>query len=94
MLALHRADALASVGHAPNVDYCEWYLREQPSGPINPPPLVTGHDLVQHGWRPGPGFSGLLEKVREAQLERVVVSKKDALEWLSREENPGESALK
>src|SRR5205823_2304927 len=48
LLALHRADALATDGNASHVDYCEWYLREQPAGPINPPPLVTGHDLVQH----------------------------------------------
>ena len=38
----------------PHVDYCEYYLRDQPAGPINPPPLVNGHDLARHGLRPGP----------------------------------------
>ncbi len=84
LLALHRADAMASSGDASHIDYCEWYLAEQPSGPINPPPLITGHDLVQRGWKPGPGFADLLDKVREAQLERIVNSKKEAIEWLER----------
>jgi poly(A) polymerase len=84
LLALHRADALASFGEAPHVDYCEYYLREQPSGPINPPPLVTGHDLFRHGLNPGPDFKAILEQVREAQLDRVVNSKREALEWLDR----------
>lgn len=85
LLALHRADALATDGDASQVDYCEWYLHEQPTGPICPPPLLTGHDLQRHGLNPGPRFKEILEMVREAQLERVVTSKRDALEWLDRE---------
>jgi len=85
LLALHRADALASSGDASQIEYCEYYLREQPTGPINPPPLVTGHDLARHGLSPGPHFAMILEKVREAQLDRVVNSKRDALEWLDRQ---------
>jgi len=85
LLALHRADALASTGDAAHVDYCESYLRDQPAGPISPPPLLTGHDLARHGLRPGPRFKSLLEQVYEAQLERAVQSKKEALEWLDRQ---------
>ncbi len=86
LLALHRADAMATTGRADNVDYCEAYLRDQPSGPISPPPLLTGHDLARHGLKPGPRFKQYLEAVYEAQLERQVQSKKDALEWLDRYE--------
>ena len=82
LLALHRADALATSGDATHVDYCEAYLRDQPAGPINPPPLVSGHDLARHGLKPGPRYKELLELVYEAQLDRLVASKKDALEWL------------
>lgn len=84
LLDLHRADALASFGESPHVDYCQYYLRAQPMGPINPPPLVTGHDLVRHGLSPGSHFSGILTQIREAQLDRVVNSKREALEWLDR----------
>lgn len=85
LLALHRADALASFGDASQIDYCEYYLREQPAGPINPPPLLTGHDLARHGLAPGPHFALILEKIRELQLDRIVNSKREALEWLDRQ---------
>jgi poly(A) polymerase len=84
LLALHRADALATTGDASHVDYCEAYLRDQPTGPINPPPLLTGHDLARHGLKPGPHFKELLDQVREAQLDRAIQNKKDALEWVDR----------
>jgi len=84
LLALHRADALASTGDAREVDYCQYYLETQPAGPINPPPLLTGHDLVRHGLTPGPQFAGLLDRVREGQLEGQFHSKKEALEWIDR----------
>jgi poly(A) polymerase len=92
LLALHRADALATTGDASNVDYCERYLRERPEGEINPPALLTGHDLLRHGLRPGPLFKQILDRVREAQLERRVGSKKEALELVDRlvAEQPGD----
>ncbi|MGZ3355172.1 MAG: CCA tRNA nucleotidyltransferase, partial [Isosphaeraceae bacterium] len=68
LLALHRADALASTGDTEHVDYCAYYLKNQPAGPINPPPLLTGHDLVRHGLEPGAHFAVILETIREAQL--------------------------
>ncbi len=85
LLALHRADALASTADASHVDYCEMYLRDQPAGPINPPTLVNGHDLARHGIRPGPRTKVYLEMIREAQLDRAVHGKKEALDWLDRQ---------
>jgi poly(A) polymerase len=85
LLTLHRADALASTGDTQHVDYCRYYLEAQPAGPINPPPLLTGHDLVRHGLTPGPQFKDLLDRIREAQLEGQIHSKKEALEWVDRQ---------
>jgi poly(A) polymerase len=82
LLELHRADALASSGNTEHVDYCRYYLRTQPGGPINPPPLLTGHDLVRHGLSPGPRFKELLERIRELQLDGLIHSKREALEWV------------
>lgn len=84
LLALHRADALASFGECSHIEYCEYYMQAEPTGPINPPPLVTGHDLVRHGLTPGSHFASLLDQIREAQLDRIVNSKREALEWLDR----------
>jgi poly(A) polymerase len=90
LLDLHRADALASTGDASHVDYCEEYLRMEPAGPINPAPLVTGHDLVRHGLSPGPHFKQILDAVYEAQLDRAIAGKRDALEWIDRKIASGE----
>lgn len=84
LLALHRADALASTGDTEHVDYCAYYLKNQPAGPINPPPLLTGHDLVRHGLEPGAHFAVILETIREAQLDGKVQSKREALDWVDR----------
>jgi poly(A) polymerase len=89
LLALHRADALASTGDAAHVDYCEYYMRSQPAGPINPAPLLTGHDLVRHGLEPGSQFAVILEKIREAQLERRIHSKRDAIDWVDQYQATG-----
>jgi len=84
LLALHRADALASTGDTEHVDYCAYYIENQPAGPINPPPLLTGHDLVRHGLEPGAHFAVILETIREAQLEGRVQSKREVLDWVDR----------
>jgi poly(A) polymerase len=89
LLALHRADALASTGNTEHIDYCEYYRKTEPTGPINPHPLITGHDLVRLGLKPGERFSEILEQVREAQLEGEIHSKQDALDWVSRHHSDG-----
>ncbi len=85
LLVLHRVDALASTGDLQQVEYCMDYLENQPTGPINPPPLLTGHDLVRHGLKPGPRFKVLLDQVREVQLDGRIRSKREALEWVEQQ---------
>jgi poly(A) polymerase len=82
LLALHRAIAVATTGNTEHVDYCDYYLKAQPFGPINPPPLITGHDLVRLGLEPGAKFAKILEQVRELQLEGQIQTKPEALEWV------------
>jgi poly(A) polymerase len=82
LLALHRADALASTGDTSHVEFCENYLRTEPDGPIDPPPLLTGHDLAELGLRPGPKFKSILEDARDKQLERVIETKSEAIAWV------------
>jgi poly(A) polymerase len=85
LLELHRAIALASGGSAEQVDYCRHYIAVEPAGPINPPPLVTGDDLVRHGLEPGPRFATLLNQLRDAQLDGLLQSRHEALEWVDRQ---------
>jgi hypothetical protein len=50
-----------------------------PAERLNPPPLVDGSDLIGHGLAPGPEFSNLLEKIRDAQLNGEIHSRDEAL---------------
>jgi poly(A) polymerase len=84
LLALHRAEALASGLGIAHVEFCLAYLRDLPNGPIDPPPLLNGHDLMRHGLKPGPHFARLLEEVRDAQLDRSLTTKEEALALVDR----------
>jgi poly(A) polymerase len=85
LLALHRAIATAEATDLAHVAYCEAYLRDQPEGPIDPPPLLTGHDLARHGLRPGPRFATLLDALRDAQLDGLVNTREEALAFVDRQ---------
>jgi poly(A) polymerase len=84
LLALHRADALAANRDADHVDYCEFLLQKWNDADLNPPPLLTGHDLTKHGLEPGPLYKRLLDAVREAQLEGTIKTPQQALELVDR----------
>jgi poly(A) polymerase len=79
LLALHRADALASGRSTDHVGFCERRLEEWQEKDLNPPPLITGEDLKQLGLEPGPRFKELLDLVRETQLDGTLQSREQAL---------------
>ena len=78
LIALHRADALASGRSIDHVEYCEQLLRDWTERDLMPPPLLTGDDLKQRGLQPGPHFKTLLDAVREAQLDGTIGTAADA----------------
>jgi poly(A) polymerase len=80
LLALHRADALASGRSTDHVDFCERLLRDTPAEELNPPPLLTGDDLIALGWQQGPQFKTVLDAVREAQLEGTIRTRDEAIQ--------------
>lgn len=64
LLALMRAE-----GYTADADFCETILAETPRDRLDPPPLLTGDDLVARGWKPGPKFKIVLDMVRQKQLD-------------------------
>jgi putative nucleotidyltransferase with HDIG domain len=84
LLALHRADALASKRGVDHVKYCEGLLAEWTEADLNPAPLVTGQDLIARALDPGPRFKLILDKVREAQLDGTIGGREQALEMMDR----------
>jgi putative nucleotidyltransferase with HDIG domain len=86
-LELHRADCLASHGDFSNFTFCMEKLKESRSKQkdIIPPPLITGEDLKKAGYKPGPLFKKILNRIQEAQLEGEIDTKEDALDLVRKE---------
>ena len=59
--------------------FCADYLARTPPEEIDPPPFVTGDDLIRLGLTPGPHFKSLLDQVRDTQLNGEIQSKAEAL---------------
>ncbi|MDG2093669.1 MAG: hypothetical protein P8J89_00155 [Phycisphaerales bacterium] len=51
---------------------------------LAPEPLIGGKDLIQAGYKAGPGFTRVIDGVYDAQLEGRVVTMKEAMEMASR----------
>jgi tRNA nucleotidyltransferase/poly(A) polymerase len=58
--------------------YCRRLLGE-PREVLDPPPLVTGDDLLDCGIPSGPQYKTLLQRIRVAQLDGEIRSKAEAL---------------
>jgi tRNA nucleotidyltransferase/poly(A) polymerase len=70
--------------------------REQLSRPVdqwNPPPVVTGDDLLRYGIKPGRQFAALLDHLRDEQLESRIHTVDEAIaaarQWM---ENAGQAS--
>jgi poly(A) polymerase len=84
-LELHRVDCASSHGMLDNYEYLHTKRTEFASEPLIPPPLVSGHDLITMGFKPGPRFSEILEAVQSRQLEGTLTSPEEALAWVRQE---------
>jgi putative nucleotidyltransferase with HDIG domain len=78
-LALHRLDCLASHGSLELYDFARHRFENLPEEQVRPSLLVTGKDLIEAGYRPGPQFSEMLELAEDAQLEGAVHNRDEAL---------------
>jgi putative nucleotidyltransferase with HDIG domain len=83
-LELHRLDCIASHRDLGHYDFVRARRAALPEDQIRPAPLLTGEDLIQAGYAPGPRFKTVLEAVEDAQLEGLLRSKEDALDYVRR----------
>jgi poly(A) polymerase len=84
LLELHRADALAAGHDTDHVEYCELLLHQWTKEDLNPPPILTGDDLIEAGYKSGPLFKKILDAVREAQLDGFIHTKDEAWDVVKR----------
>jgi hypothetical protein len=74
-LELHRIDCLSSHGQLDAYEYSREQLRSMPPEAIRPTPLITGRDLIEAGYEPGPRFKECCRAVEDAQLEGRLTSR-------------------
>jgi poly(A) polymerase len=81
-MELHRADCTASHGMLDNLEFLRAKLKEFEHVELKPKPLVSGHDLIALGMKPGRAMKPVLEEAFVLQLEGRFKTREDALEWL------------
>ena len=83
LLAVHKVIATASDGDLLAYQFCSTKYEEYKSNSgEKESKLVTGEDLIQLGFRPGPTFSEILNTVEDLALEKKLRSKEEALEYV------------
>jgi poly(A) polymerase len=83
-LELHRLDCLSSHRNLESYDAVQQFLAETPAEQVRPQRVLTGNDLSEMGYIPGPLFSEILGAVEDAQLEGQITSKAEAEEFVQK----------
>ncbi len=81
-LELHRLDCLSSHGRLDSYGFVRRILAETPAEQIRPPRLLSGDDLLEMGYKPGPIFREILDAVEDAQLEGELKSGEEARRYV------------
>lgn len=80
-LELHRLDCLGSHGQLDVYEFLVSNAKELEQKPEIRPPLLTGHDLIALGMKPGAAMGALLAEIREKQLQEELRTKAEARKW-------------
>jgi tRNA nucleotidyltransferase/poly(A) polymerase len=81
-MELHRLDCLSSHRNLDSYGAVQTFLAETPEEQVRPQRVLTGTDLSEMGYIPGPVFSEILRAVEDAQLEGQIASKEEAEEFV------------
>src|ERR1041385_1802664 len=83
-LALHRLDCLSSHRHLEAYNFVREFIRTTPPEVVRPARLITGEDVLELGFAPGPMVGEILHSVEEGQLNGELSSKEDAISFVER----------
>ena len=81
-LALHRMDCLSSHGGLQLYDYAKDRYEHMPAEQVRPALLVSGKDLIEAGYKPGPSFKAMLAAAEDAQLEGLIHSREEGMAFV------------
>lgn len=77
-MELHRLDCMSSHRNVDSYRFVQRFLAETLPQQVHPQRVLTGNDLSEMGYIPGPRFSEILRVVEDAQLEGLVSTKQEA----------------
>ena len=83
-LELHRLDCNASHGLLEAYYLVRNFLNQTPLEQIRPTRLLTGNDLSEMGYVPGPQYQAILRALEDAQLEGALTTRDQAVEFVRR----------
>lgn len=78
-LALHRMDCMAAHRNLDTYNLVRERFESLAEGEVRPTPLLTGYELIEAGYQPGPAFKDMLHVVEDAQLEGAIATPEEAL---------------
>ena len=81
LIHFHLARAEAGAAKRTDADHCRELLQLPPEQ-LDPPPLLTGDDLILHGIPRGKEYKTLLDAIRDAQLEEAIHTREEALKLI------------
>lgn len=81
-LEQHRIDCMASHENLELYEFCREQLKSLAQEDLQPKPLLSGRDLIEAGYQPGPEFKQILNAIETEQLEGRLDTKKKAIDWV------------
>ncbi len=85
-------DAFASSSYLGQWHFCRRAIESMSAEEIRPPRLIGGDDLIGLGFQPGPRFKAILKDVEDLQLDGVLRSRDDALDYVRAHYRPAAPA--
>lgn len=82
LMELAELDAHSSHGDSGFVDELRAYRNELPPEKLRPPAILSGNDLIDLGYTPGPRFREILQSVEDQQLEGAMSSRDEAIAYV------------
>ena len=81
-LELHRLDCQSSHGKLDAYNAVRAFLAQTPPSQVRPPRLLSGDDLKDLGYTPGPEFQKILATLEDAQLDETIQTRDQALDFV------------
>ena len=81
-LQLHRMDCQASHGDLTSFNFVREKMAAMPADVMRPAPLITGDDLIEAGYSPGPEFKKILAAIEDGQLEGRLRDRDEAMDFV------------